>query len=174
MNKRGILGTFLMQVYALLFLVMIFLAFLVIFPLAKGEVSSVGAHQGDLFAEHLLADMMQEAVLEGGDVTYQEAFNDPVLREGASERLLDSIEQRFKQLKISDWFVIVYLNEGEEREDMGNRALVATEGMSLLPTGSSVCWPFLDGDSVGFVEVMITTLDPRSWTGDAGGGHRRC
>ncbi|HLC84654.1 MAG TPA: hypothetical protein VJH22_02570 [Candidatus Nanoarchaeia archaeon] len=174
MNKRGILGTFLMQVYALLFLVMIFLAFLVIFPLAKGEVSSVGADQGDMFAEHLLADIIKEPAIEGGVITYQEAFNDPALREGASKRLLDAIEQRLRQLKISDWFVRIYLNEGEERSDLGNRALVATEGMSLLPTGSSVCWPFLDGDKVGFVEVMITTLDPRSWTGDAGGGYRRC
>jgi len=169
-NKNAQLGMTLMHIYALLFLVFVFIIFLAIFPVLKGKVGAVALQNGDLYAEHVLAKVMHDQALVKDEVMYlQDALNDPDLKDDAIDVMGKEVMNVLADMKISGWEISIAIpveGESSEKKFYSNWLNVpslttsqnAAKG-SLLQTSSLACWPVWDEGRISHVNMIIKPMD---------------
>jgi len=161
-NKNAQLGMTLMHVYALLFLVFVFIIFLAIFPVLKGKVGAVALQNGDLYAEHVLAKVMHDQAMVKDEVMYlQDALNDPDLRDDAIRAIGREVRKNMIEKKFTDWEVVIVVpvpGELSEQKFYSNNIIRNVKKGSLLQAPSLACWPFWDEGEISYISMIINPM----------------
>jgi len=164
-----------MHIYALLFLVFVFIIFLAIFPILIGKVGSVSAETGDLFAEQVLAKVMSEnGLIENEVIYFQDALNSDLEKEKVTKKIGEKIVDELKRAKYSNFNVKIIISDEDDRDTVFSRQGIKKKGTTYLQGYSTACWPFSDGKKIKFIEVYVGSTHQNPAFVSFARGNQRC